>query len=92
MKEEKEDIVVNSYIEWGELNALYGRVLTILEALGTLPETYTVDNQPVTGQEKREAIKSLFSDAIFSHDYKGFGARKSDMKLIEGFDYYHKDQ
>ena len=49
MKEEKEDIVVNSYIEWGELNALYGRVLTILEALGTLPETYTVDNQPVTG-------------------------------------------
>lgn len=56
------------------LNVIYGRVLTVLEAIGALPEdgsnlVYTNTTSGIISypeESKRNAIKSLISEAIFN--------------------------
>jgi len=99
----KEEQAVNSYIEWQELNGIFGRIITILEATGSIPdESIVVDEfgrkqfpSKVGGTQvtssKAEAVKSLVSEAIFNRDYKGFGVTESEKKVIESFKYYPAD-
>jgi len=90
-----EEQAVNSYIEWSELNTLYGRVLTVLEAIGALPDETIMDYGTQSGKNisgltsaKREAIKSLISDAIFNQDYRGFGVTEKEQKQLEDFIFF----
>lgn len=93
----KEPQAVNSYIEWSELNALYGRVMTLLEAIGAMPEETVMDTYRETStggsfsgliSSRRAAIKSLLSQAIFSQDYKGFGVTETELETIKGFQFF----
>ncbi len=51
--------IVGDYLAWNELNGLFGRVMTVLDAV---VEYHSTDQQ--------DGIKSLVSNAIFCHDYK----------------------
>ena len=55
----KQEQIVADYIAWHELNGLFGRVMTVLDAVIDYNST-----------EHKEGIKSLISNAVFCHDYK----------------------
>lgn len=85
MKSKKEQQIAGDYIAWHELNGVYGRVLTLMEAIGAIPEndTYVMTSTSFEGQVKpqgsrRQAIKDLLSAAIFYHQYE------DHMLFLEG--------
>ena len=77
----KEPHVVADFIAWNELNGLFGRVMTILDAVVDYRDT-----------DHKEGVKSLVSSAIFAHDYKDvilFNEEHWD-KVKELAFYYHE--
>ena len=77
----KEPHVVADFIAWHELNGLFGRVMTILDA--------TIDYRD---EDHKKGVKSLVSSALFSHDYKDvilFSEEHWD-KVKELAFYYHE--
>lgn len=74
-----------------ELSVIYGRVLTVLEAIGALPEgcddvVYTSTTSGIISypeNNKRNAIKSLISDAIFTEIRWGKENHPKGIGVIE---------